>query len=487
MRDDEIRTRLRENNPWWQAVASAGDPVAWASADRSLVARQSFDLGYRSNLLHDVVTGELDDKLVVLRGPRRVGKSVLLKDTAVALCGRQDIDPRQLIYVALDGMTIADLRRVLRLGRELTRSMGDERRIWLLDEVTAIKGWTAELKYQRDNTPLGNDTVVCTGSSWEGTSNVERDLLAGRSGERSVRRSRVLHPMSLREVLIATNRAIPTFEKLRPWELQTPIARRLAESLEPFIDELDLAWQSYLTSGGFPRAVAENHNSGIVSDSFLEDLAAWLHRDVDPDAHEDSVPRLLSAIEQHCSSPLSRNMLSQELGYADGNGLDVRLNRLTYAYAALWCHQIDVNGERIRGSQSKMYLADPLLAWIGPRLRSGLPSPDFTRLTEAALAIALARAVDDLQSGRWNSDDSIGYLRTGGGKEIDFSKVPIPSSAGIKFSVPMESKWVSSGWRAEARTIEGFFASGVVATRTILDTNNLSWAFPAAIVALLLE
>jgi predicted AAA+ superfamily ATPase len=487
MRDDEIRTRLRENNPWWQAVANERDPVAWASADRSLVARQSFDLGYRSNLLHDVVNGELDDKLVILRGPRRVGKSVLLKDTALALCGRRDIDPRQLIYVALDGMTVADLRRVLRLGRELTRSMGDQRRIWLLDEVTALKGWTAELKYQRDNTPFGNDTVVCTGSSWEGTSNVERDLLAGRSGERSDRRSRVLHPMSLREVLIATNRLNPTFEKIRPWELQSPAALRIAETLEPFVDELDLAWQSYLTSGGFPRAVAENHNTGGVSDSFLEDLAAWLHRDVDPDAHDDSVPRLLSAIEQHCSSPLSRNTLSQELGYADGNGLDVRLNRLTHAYAALWCHQIDVNGNRIRGSQSKMYLADPLLSWIGPRLRSGLPSPDFTRLTEAALAVALARAVDDLQRGRWESDDAIGYLRTGGGKEIDFSKVPIPSPSGVKQSVPLESKWVSSGWRAEARSIEGFFSSGVVATRTILDTTKTAWALPAPIVALLLE
>jgi len=487
MRDDEIRTRLRENNPWWQAVASERDPVAWASADRSLIARRTFDLGYRSNLLHDVATGELDDKLVVLRGPRRVGKSVLLKDTALALCGRRDIDPRQLIYVALDGMTVADLRRVLRLGRELTRSMGDERRIWLLDEVTALKGWTAELKYQRDNTPLGNDTVVCTGSSWEGTSNVERDLLAGRSGERSDRRSRVLHPMSLREVLIATKRLNPTFEKIEPWELQTQVAGRVAETLEPYFDELDLAWQSYLTSGGFPRAVAENHNSGGVSDSFLEDLAAWLHRDVDPDAHDDSVPRLLSAIEQRCSSPLSRNTLSQELGYADGNGLDVRLNRLTHAYAALWCHQIDINGDRIRGSQSKMYLADPLLSWIGPRLRSGLPSPDFTRLTEAALAVALARAVDDLQSGRWESEDAIGYLRTGGGKEIDFSKVPIPSSAGVKQSVPLESKWVASGWRAEARTIEGFFSSGIVATRTILDTTNPAWALPAPIVALLLE
>ncbi|CAG4906988.1 MULTISPECIES: AAA family ATPase [Acidithrix] len=487
MRDDEIRTRLRENNPWWQAAAAGRDPDGWALDDRSLVSRKSFDLGYRSNLLHDVANGDVDDKLIVLRGPRRVGKSVLLKDTALTLCGRSDIDPRQLIYVALDGMTLADLRRVVRLGRELTRSMGERRRIWLLDEVTAVKGWTAELKYQRDNTPFGNDTVVCTGSSWDDSSNVKRDLMAGRSGERSNRRSRILHPMSLRDVLIATNRLNPSFEKVRPWELQSPDALRIVETLEPFVDELDLAWQSYLTSGGFPRAVAENHNTGAVSDSFLEDLASWLHRDVDPDAHDDSVPRLLSTIEQHCSSPLSRKTLAEELGYADGNGFDVRLNRLTHAYAALWCHQIDVDGNRKRGSQSKMYLADPLLSWIGPRLRSGIPSPDFTRLTEAALAVSVARAVDDLQTGRWESDDAIGYLRTGSGKEIDFSKVPIPSPSGVKQSVPMESKWVSTGWRAEARSIEGYFSLGVVATRTILDTSHPAWAIPAPIVALLLE
>ncbi|MDA8278639.1 MAG: AAA family ATPase [Actinomycetota bacterium] len=487
MRDDEIRTRLRENNPWWQAAAAAQDPVAWASDDRSLVARKSFDLGYRSNLLNDVANGDLDNKLIVLRGPRRVGKSVLLKDTALSLCRRSDIDPRQLIYVAFDGMTLADLRRAIRLGRELTRSMGELRQIWLLDEVTAVKGWTTELKYQRDNTPFGNDTVVCTGSSWDDSSNVMRDLMAGRSGERSNRRSRILHPMSLREVLIATMRLNPAFEKVRPWELQSPDSLRIVENLEPFVDALDLAWQSYLTSGGFPRAVAENHHAGAVSDSFLEDLASWLHRDVDPDAHADSVPRLLSTIEQHCSSPLSRKTLAEELGYADGNSFDIRLNRLTHTYAALWCHQIDVDGDRKRGSQSKMYLTDPLLSWIGPRLRSGIPSPDFTRLTEAALAVSIARAVDDLQSGRWESNDAIGYLRTGGGKEIDFSKVPIPSTSGVKQSVPIEAKWVSSRWRSEAKSIEGYFSSGVVATRTILDTSYPVWAIPAPIVALLLE
>ena len=139
------------------------------------------------------------------------------------------------------------------------------------------------------------------------------------------------------------------------------------------------------------------------------------------------------------------------------------------------------------GAQSKLYLSDPVLAWLGPRLRAGLRSPDFTRLTEACLGVALARVVDDLEPGRWANDDSIGYLRTGGGREIDLAPIPVPGPSGTVTTVPIESKWVASGWRAEARTIEGKFAGGVVATRSVVDFSHPAWALPAPLLALLLE
>ncbi len=199
MRDDEIRERLREQNPWWRAAAGA-DPLAWVQTDPTLRSRTTFDLGYRSDLLDDVAANPIDDKLVVLRGPRRIGKSVLLKDTAAALCARPDVDPRQLVYLPTDAMRAEDLRRVAKLGRDLTRSVGEVRRVWLLDEVTGIPGWTEAIKYLRDNTELSADTVVCTGSSWDERADIERDLLAGRAGTASTRRSRVLHPMSFRDV-----------------------------------------------------------------------------------------------------------------------------------------------------------------------------------------------------------------------------------------------------------------------------------------------
>ena len=452
-----------------------------------LLARAAYDLGYRSGLLDDVADGPVDDKLVVLRGARRVGKSVLLKDTAARLCGRHEVDPRQVIYVPTDGMRASDLGRVAKLGRELTRSVGNMRRVWLLDEVTGMRGWTQALKYLRDNTEFGADTVVCTGSSWDREAEVERDLLAGRAGTSTRRRSRILHPMSFRDVVLAAGREVPLPSALLPSALQSEAAQGVVESLEFFVNELDLAWQAYLSSGGFPRAVAEYHRTGEVGEAFLRDLAAWLHRDVDPEAGEDSVPRLLSEIERRCASPLNRRALANNLGYGSRQTADVRLIRLVRTHAAVWCHQVDNDGRRVAGAQSKLYLCDPLLAWLGSRLRAGLPRPDFSRLTEACLGTALARAVDALEPGRWEDDDSVGYLRTGGGKEIDFAQVAVLSPAGAALTVPIESKWVSSGWRAEARVIEGKLGAGVVATRTVLDLSHPAWAIPAPLVALLLE
>ncbi len=485
MRDDELRERLLDSNPWWRASGGA-DPTGWIGSDQTLRARSAYDLGYRSNLLSDVAEGPIDDKLVVVYGPRRVGKSVLLKDAAAQLCSRDGVDTRQLIYIPTDGFRAMDLQRAVKLGREVTRSVGEVPRVWLLDEVTGIRGWTETTKYLRDNTPLGGDTVVCTGSSWDQEAEVERDLLAGRAGSTARHRARILHPMSFRDVLGVSGREVPTPSRADPWDLQGPGARASIETLEFFVNDLDLAWQSYLTSGGFPRAVAEHHREGEVSEAFLRDLAAWLHRDVDPTAGEDSVPRLLSEIEARSSAPLNRRNLADAVGYASREVSDLRLTRLVRTCAAIWCHQIDENGQRITGAQSKLYLCDPLLAWLGSRLRAGLPTPDFTRVTESCIGVALARAVDRLEPGRWHSDDSIGYLRTRKGNEIDLGPVTVPAPAGPRFTTALESKWVAHGWRSEAKTIEGKLNGGVLTTRSVLDLSNPAWAVPAPIVALLL-
>ncbi len=175
------------------------------------------------------------------------------------------------------------------------------------------------------------------------------------------------------------------------------------------------------------------------------------------------------------------------LGYPSRKVFDLRINRLVGSFAALRCPQRDDRGQRIAGAQAKTYLTDPVLAWLAPLLRTGLPAPDFTALTEQAIAVAAARAMDNLEPGRWVAEDTVGYARTASGQEVDLAPVPVPSPAGAAVSVPLESKWVDRGWRSEARVIEGKYGQGILATKTLLDLTHPSWAIPAPLVALLLN
>jgi uncharacterized protein len=226
--------------------------------------------------------------------------------------------------------------------------------------------------------------------------------------------------------------------------------------------------------------------SRAVSTAYLNDLRSWLRADVDPDRPQDSVPRLLDGISQRATSPLNIAAASTALGYPSRDIFVRRLNRLVSSHAAIWCPRRE--GEQVvAGAQAKLYLTDPLIATLPARLRTGLPEPDMTRLTEMTIGVALARAIDDLEEGRWVTGDTIGYVRTSGDREVDLGPVTVPSANGPAITVPLESKWVEQGWKGEARTIDAKFGHGILTTKSILDTTGTTWAVPAPLLALLLQ
>lgn len=488
VRDDVLRTMLTELNPWWRAAASGSDPVAWTVRDRLLREKRERDIGFRSTLLDDIALSPVGDSLVLLRGPRRVGKSVLMKELAGQLCARSDVDPRQIVYMSCDSLAQRDLIRFVTLANDLTRTIDTperRRRVWLIDEIGQIKGWTATLKHLRDTSAFGDDTVVATASSWREDEDIEGNLLAGRAGTSGRRRLRLLMPMTFRDFVICTRPELAYPGVVRPDELQSAEAREELDRLAFDIDAYDLAWQQYLTCGGFPRAVAAHTRSGAVEVDYVRDLQAWLRADVDPDAPRDSLPLLLEGISDRSSSPLNTSKASRDLNYTR-NVFERRLNRLINTFAALWSPQRNDRGAVVSSAQAKLYLSDPLLAWLPSYLRRGLATPDFTRLTEQVLAMTFAGAIDRLEEGRWISQDTIGYARTTSGNEVDLCPVHLPDGAvGSSMSVPVESKWVDQGWKSESRTIQAKYHRGIMATKSILDMSGEVWAVPAPLVALL--
>ncbi|MEJ7756449.1 MAG: hypothetical protein WKF83_09130 [Nocardioidaceae bacterium] len=271
--------------------------------------------------------------------------------------------PARSSYLPCDGMNAQDVHRCLVLARELTRAIDFDKpqpRVWLLDEISGVSGWTATLKLARDTTEFGGDTVIATGSRWAAGEDVQGNLLAGRAGTTPGRRTRLLLPMTFRDFLVASRRKVPVLEPVHVSELQSPAVARALDAIAFDVDAYDLAWQDYLTCGGFPRAVAEHTRNGAVSDNYLGDLKSWLRTDVDPEGPQDSVPHLLSVIAERATSPLNIAHTAEELGYSRAIA-ERRFNRLVSSHAALWCPRRD--GEKlVVGAQSKLYLIDPLLA-----------------------------------------------------------------------------------------------------------------------------
>lgn len=166
-----LESAIRDSNPWWR-----GEKLY----DLPPLQRWPF-----STVLEHLKTGLTP--AIVVRGPRQVGKTVLMKQAISALLG-EGVDPKRIFHLQFDElkglskleMPILDLPRWYAgtvLGRSLNQAAHDGDRAFIfLDEVQNLPNWSPQLKHLVDINPV---RVLVTGSS---ALRIEagRDSLAGR-------------------------------------------------------------------------------------------------------------------------------------------------------------------------------------------------------------------------------------------------------------------------------------------------------------------
>lgn len=166
-----LEKTVREMNPWWR-----GEPVPGVEAKR----RWAYEPARRS-LLQGLAPA------TVLRGPRRVGKSVL-QDQIIDSLLAEGVNPRRILRLQFDD--IPQIREVEApimelaywfseqvLGKTLTKAASDgEPALLFLDEVQNLADWAPQLKNLVD---ISKVRALVTGSS---ALRIEagRDSLAGR-------------------------------------------------------------------------------------------------------------------------------------------------------------------------------------------------------------------------------------------------------------------------------------------------------------------
>lgn len=433
MNDSQLRRLLAERSPW---RARAG----WEAEDPDLRAAARLPLDYRPEPL----AGIRPPGLYVLRGPRRVGKSLELKRAVTDLLAR-GVEPKTVLYCSCDGLSRQDLRRLIAQGHSVTRTLPGPRH-WLLDEVTAVTGWSQTIKELRDqDTTFRESCVVLTGSSARDLEQARKDLADRRGGVADS--ERLLLPMGFR----AFCRALGGLDELpeqavRPGDIQTPAGERAIAALEPWSDALTDAWELFLDIGGFPRAVGEYVSEGAVSDGFAQGLWDVVVGDAIRAAplSDAEVTALLDRLAANLCSPVNLTRIARDVGLPGHQAAASRIEDLIRAFLAWRCHRIRA-GRPNTGAQRKLYFVDPLIAQLAHRRNPAFSPPSAAQLTQQQIGLALARAVSPHAPAAFVQTDTIMYERTDTGAEIDF--------VGPGLQIPFECKYTDGTWRREALTM----------------------------------
>jgi hypothetical protein len=137
MNDAEFQRQLAGNCSWWR------QSHGWELDDPDLRSIRDSRLKYEPATLE----GMAPDGLYVLRGPRRVGKSVEVK-RAIARLIDSGVAPRQIIHFACDGLKVRELRQLERVGRDQATAGIGGARYWFLTRSPPSRAGPAPVALQ---------------------------------------------------------------------------------------------------------------------------------------------------------------------------------------------------------------------------------------------------------------------------------------------------------------------------------------------------
>ena len=128
MKRVEAQQFLAATNRWWR------DPAGWTGDDPDLREARCAPFRYRPDVLSGLAPGGLH----ILRGPRRVGKTVAVKDAIRELIS-SGVPPRCIVHMAVDGLRSRDLGLLVDAADLLMPGKGH--RYLFVDEITGIVDW----------------------------------------------------------------------------------------------------------------------------------------------------------------------------------------------------------------------------------------------------------------------------------------------------------------------------------------------------------
>jgi predicted AAA+ superfamily ATPase len=376
---EDIERRIQLDNPWWK---EGSPPIVEAGFKRRIYfspfARLALDTTIR--------------RATVLLGPRRVGKTVLVKqlvDEAI----NSGFDRERILYVSIDTPAYAGIS--LEKFIEFLPKEGDGHYLIIFDEIQYLTNWEVHLKDLVD--AYKGVKFVATGSAAAALKLQSIESGAGRFTDF------ILPPLTFHEFLLFTD----LDEKL----FRVEISGKRVSYVCSNIDALNEQFINYLNYGGYPEVVL---SSGIRDDAdrFVKNdiIDKVLLKDL-PSLYGiqniQELNKLFSVLAYNTGGEMNLQSIAQESGLSK----PTISKYLTYLESAFLIIKVSTVSDTCRSltreRNFKVYLNNP-------SMRAALFSPvtseepdKIGHLCEAAIFSQWQHSIDfdNLRYARWNGGE----------------------------------------------------------------------------------
>lgn len=331
----QVIKRIQTENVWWLPEHSIGETYS----------------GYKPRaylkLFYPHVLETKIKRAVLLMGPRRVGKTVLLHH-AIDLLIKSGVDPINICYISVDHpiYTGSGLEDLLNLYIKASGTDISKNKVFVIfDEIQYLKGWEVHLKVLVDS--YENIKFIASGSAAAALRLKSIESGAGRFTDF------LLPPLTFHEYLdlLGISGIVNTDKKKDKFYITEDI------------EALNRHFLHYLNYGGYPEVIfsekiqsdpARYIKSDIIDKVLLRDLPSLygIH-----DIQE--LNYLFTTLAYNTANEVTLENLSQNSGVAK-NTIKRYIEYLQAAFLIRIVHRIDRNSKRfIRANFFKVYLTNP--------------------------------------------------------------------------------------------------------------------------------
>ena len=342
-----IADRLQFENPWW---TSSKTDEEYSQKSRRLYF----------NLFYPLVEDRSINRAVVLMGPRRVGKTVMINHTIQHLLDKK-VNPKKICFINIENPIYnkIHLEQLFTFSRKATSEMDPEGWFVFFDEIQYLKDWEVHLKVLVDSYP--KTKFVVSGSAAAALKFASIESGAGRFTDF------MLPPLTFNEYISLKGLTQLIIPSNLEWNGNI---NKFFSTIN--IKELNRHFIDYINFGGYPEVIFSEKiqsnpgryiRSDIIDKVLLRDLPSLYGiQDV------QELNSLFTTMAYHSGNEVSLESLSKASG-VEKYLLKKYLEYLEAAFLIKIINRVDLNAKKFkRANFYKIYLTNP-------SLRSALFSP----------------------------------------------------------------------------------------------------------------